>query len=365
MKAINLWFAICLFLAMTFFPLFAIKSEEPQNNENKPDIVEEVNGETFRLYFSDSDKVTEISARDYIIGVVAGEMPLSYEPEALKAQAVAAYTYALFKKQNAAPDSKYDITAESGTDQKFATNNEIKEKCGENYDQLYKKLTQAVDSVLGQTITYQDKPIFAAYHSISSGKTEAANNVWAGSGDYLVPVESTGDIMSKDYLSEVKVSEEKFASELEKLEKMIVSPIKDDTDTQLAVDTALSRGAERIFIIGGLGGRLDHTLSSVFLLEYIKAAGADCLMTDGRNRVRILCADGELTNLSVKRGYKYLSLVSLTDKSLDVSVSGVFYPLDGVELTRLYSYAVSNEITAELAVISLTRGRLLVIESRD
>lgn len=217
MKAINLWFAICLFLAMTFFPLFAIKSEEPQNNENKPDIVEEVNGETFRLYFSDSDKVTEISARDYIIGVVAGEMPLSYEPEALKAQAVAAYTYALFKKQNAAPDSKYDITAESGTDQKFATNNEIKEKCGENYDQLYKKLTQAVDSVLGQTITYQDKPIFAAYHSISSGKTEAANNVWAGSGDYLVPVESTGDIMSKDYLSEVKVSEEKFASELEKL----------------------------------------------------------------------------------------------------------------------------------------------------
>lgn len=154
-------------------------------------------------------------------------------------------------------------------------------------------------------------------------------------------------------------------AELEKLEKMIVSPIKDDTDTQLAVDTALSRGAERIFIIGGLGGRLDHTLSSVFLLEYIKAAGADCLMTDGRNRVRILCADGELTNLSVKRGYKYLSLVSLTDKSLDVSVSGVFYPLDGVELTRLYSYAVSNEITAELAVISLTRGRLLVIESRD
>ena len=55
--------------------------------------------------------------------------------------------------------------------------------------------------------------------------------------------------------------------ELEHIEKIIVPAIKDDTDTQLAVDTALSRGADKIYIIGGLGGRLDHTLSSVFLLE--------------------------------------------------------------------------------------------------
>lgn len=153
--------------------------------------------------------------------------------------------------------------------------------------------------------------------------------------------------------------------ELSEIEKIIVSPIKDDTDTQLAVDTAISRGAGRIFIIGGLGGRLDHTLSSAFLLEYIAEKGIDCVMTDGKNRVRVMRADTKPVRLSVKRGYKYLSLVSLTDVCRGVSISGVYYPLDDVELTRKYSFAVSNEITADVAEITLGCGTMLVIESRD
>lgn len=164
-----------------------------------------------------------------------------------------------------------------------------------------------------------------------------------------------------DSLDKSRVSEE----ELKALEKIIVSPIKDDTDTQLAVDTAIGRGAENIVLVGGLGGRLDHTLSSVFLLEYIRKKGAVPMMTDGRNRVRIMCADGEKLTERAEKGYKYLSLVSLTDSCEGVSISGVYYPLDGVELTRSYSYAVSNEITAEFAEISLSRGVMLVIESRD
>jgi len=154
-------------------------------------------------------------------------------------------------------------------------------------------------------------------------------------------------------------------SELEDLEKIIVSPIKDDTDTQLAVDTAIVRGAVSITLVGGLGGRLDHTLSSVFLLEYINQKGVKAIMTDGRNRVRVMCAHGDSITASVDKGYKYLSLVSLTDKCEGVSISGVYYPLDGVELTRSYSYAVSNEITAECARVELSKGVMLVIESRD
>lgn len=150
--------------------------------------------------------------------------------------------------------------------------------------------------------------------------------------------------------------------ELEHIEKIIVPAIKDDTDTQLAVDTALSRGAEKIYIIGGLGGRLDHTLSTVFLLEYIKDKGAWGVITDGRNRVRIMESGEELT---IKRGYKYLSLVGLTDTCEGVSISGVFYPLKDAVLERKYAFAVSNEITADAAEISLSKGILLVIESRD
>lgn len=150
--------------------------------------------------------------------------------------------------------------------------------------------------------------------------------------------------------------------ELSHIEKIIVPAIKDDTDTQLAVDTALERGADEIIIIGGLGGRLDHTLSTVFLLEYIKDKGARGVITDGRNRVRIMESGEELT---IKRGYKYLSLVGLTDTCEGVSISGVFYPLKDAVLERKYAFAVSNEITADAAEISLSKGILLVIESRD
>lgn len=159
--------------------------------------------------------------------------------------------------------------------------------------------------------------------------------------------------------------------ELEHIEKIIVPAIKDDTDTQLAVDTAISRGADEIYIIGGLGGRLDHTLSSVFLLEYIADRGADAVMTDGQSRVRVMKTDGEPVTFMIPKtfdgenGFKYLSIVSLTDECEGVRISGVFYPLDGVTLERRYSYAVSNEITSDHAEITLARGTMLVIESRD
>lgn len=159
--------------------------------------------------------------------------------------------------------------------------------------------------------------------------------------------------------------------ELEHIEKIIVPAIKDDTDTQLAVDTALSRGADEIYIIGGLGGRLDHTLSSVFLLEYIADRGAGAVMTDGQSRVRVMKTAGEPVSLMIPKtfdgenGFKYLSIVSLTDECEGVRISGVFYPLDGVTLKRSYSYAVSNEITSDSAEITLERGTMLVIESRD
>ena len=155
--------------------------------------------------------------------------------------------------------------------------------------------------------------------------------------------------------------------ELDELDKLIVPAVKDDTDTQLAVETLFERfGTDiDIVIVGGLGGRLDHTLSSVFLLEYIAKKGAAAIMTDGRNRVRVMTAHGTTQRLRIARGYKYLSLVSLSDVCEGVSVGGVFYPLSGATLTRDWSYAVSNEITADNADISLNSGIMLVIESRD
>jgi len=219
MKGLNFYFTITLFLAMVLFPLFAIESEpteKPQKNQESSE-TQKTENETFLVYFPDSDKVEEMSARDYVIGVLAGEMPLSYEDEALKAQAVAAYTYAVYKKNGTKSDATYHLSASHTSDQEYLTIEQMKERYGDEFDTYYNKAAAAVDAVLGELIVYDGKPIFAAYHSISSGKTELACNVWDSDVDYLVSVESTGDIMSKDYLSEVKVSEEDFKTAMEEL----------------------------------------------------------------------------------------------------------------------------------------------------
>ncbi len=167
-----------------------------------------------------------------------------------------------------------------------------------------------------------------------------------------------GDLDSIDRSS---VSQNDFDS----VEKLIVPSIKDDTDTQLAVDTAISHGATEICIIGGLSGRADHTLSSVFLLENIAGKNIRVTFTDGKNKISVLSASGSLKKAFVYPKAKYLSLISLSDICRNVSVSGVFYPLSQVTLERKYSYAVSNEITSDCAEISLSHGTLLIIESND
>ena len=137
---------------------------------------------------------------------------------------------------------------------------------------------------------------------------------------------------------------------------------KDLTDTQLAVDLALSRGATEIVIIGGLSGRLDHTLSNLAILEHLHARGVRCLINDGYNRARYLKNDSIL----LPRGaYRYLSLLAADDKVRGVSAEGVKYPLQNATLSRRYQYAVSNELTGNCAFVAVRRGGLYLIESDD
>ena len=137
---------------------------------------------------------------------------------------------------------------------------------------------------------------------------------------------------------------------------------KDLTDTQLAVEMALSRGATEILIIGGLSGRLDHTLSNLAILAHLNEKKISATMTDGQNRARFVRNGGAL----VARGeFKYLSLIA-ADKTLKgVSVKGCKYPLENAKLKNTYQYAVSNEIEGNCALVEVKKGGLYIIESRD
>ena len=148
----------------------------------------------------------------------------------------------------------------------------------------------------------------------------------------------------------------------EKAKVLRVPAEKDFTDTQLAVDTALKEGADEIILIGGLSGRLDHTLSNLAILEDLFSKRIHAIMTDGKNRARYIEAT---SNLIPRSGFRYLSLLCLSEKAKGVSVEGCKYPLKNATLTRSFQYAVSNEITGNCALVSVRKGGLYVIESAE
>ncbi|MBE6702389.1 MAG: thiamine diphosphokinase [Ruminococcaceae bacterium] len=137
---------------------------------------------------------------------------------------------------------------------------------------------------------------------------------------------------------------------------------KDLTDTQLAVDYALQKGFRDIVLIGGLSGRLDHTLSNLAILEHLETLRVHALMTDGFNRVRFIRNNSTL----IPRGaYTYLSLIAADPVVKGVEIDGVRYPLKKAKLTRSNQYAISNELTGNCAFIAVRKGGLYIIESRD
>lgn len=149
-------------------------------------------------------KTFTISMKEYIKGVVFAEMPVSFEKEALKAQAVIAHTYTLRVMANEQKSPSEDlkgamISTDSSRHQAYLSEEAAKEKFGENYDSYYKKVSECVEPVLSEVLTYQNEPIIAAFHAISSGSTEDAKNVWGEEVPYLVKTESEGDLLSPGF----------------------------------------------------------------------------------------------------------------------------------------------------------------------
>ncbi len=149
----------------------------------------------------------------------------------------------------------------------------------------------------------------------------------------------------------------------DKTEIVEVPTEKDFTDTELAADIAVEHGADSVIIVGGLGGRLDHTLSNLSLLEKLWRLGIRAIITDGKNRVRYIERTSELVpNI----GFKYLSLIAADSVVKGVSLEGCKYPLKNAKLTRVSNgFSTSNEILKNCALVSVKKGGLYIIESRD
>ncbi len=138
---------------------------------------------------------------------------------------------------------------------------------------------------------------------------------------------------------------------------------KDVTDTQFAVDLAVKRGAKEIYIICGTGGRFDHAVSNMCLLEGLYKKGVRGVIVSGQNRIRYIKDTGII--LIRDKNYKYFSVLAADEKVKGVSIEGGKYPLKKATLMREHQFAVSNEITKNAALITVKKGGAYIIESRD
>lgn len=177
-------------------------------------------GPVIKVYISKENKIKEIGLEDYVRGVVAAEMPAEFELEALKAQAVAARTYALAHMEDFGGTSYKKVEGANVSDtvdcQVYMSKEERLSKWPESKKGVYwNKITKAVEETLGEVITYDGEIISDPYYfSTSSGKTESSVEVLGVDKPYLRSVKSEGEEEAPKYKTQVKISNNNFINKI-------------------------------------------------------------------------------------------------------------------------------------------------------
>lgn len=193
MKSILSIIFIILFIPLIIINIFFIKESQ---------IFHVYESSIIRIKREETDEIIEFAFEEYIIGVVSAEMPASFELDALKAQSVAARTYAIKKIKDT---SSYDLV-DTVMNQVYIDTEEQKEKWGDNYEFYYNKIKDAVLDTAGEYLVYEDEIIEALYFSTSSGYTQNSEDVFVSAKPYLVSVESSWDTISPVFSEENQYS---------------------------------------------------------------------------------------------------------------------------------------------------------------
>lgn len=202
---------VLLALSMLLIPAAAVR-EEAGGAAAAED------GGTVKVFSSGT--VTAVDTDEYIKGVIAAEISPRSHIEAIKAQAVAAYTYALYVKNMSGTGGKpggADITSSPSVHQGYYDKSARKKLWGDEFEQNEKKVEQAAAAVKGRVLTFNGEPILAAYFELCRGRTQSAESLWGSPYPYLVSVQSAGDKLSPAYSSTVTLSADEFAAKAAEL----------------------------------------------------------------------------------------------------------------------------------------------------
>ena len=183
------------FIITSFFYEYKLQHIQSGFNSNKDETVVRV--------LTKNNTVEKINLEDYLVGVVSGEVPVSFEKEAIKAQAVAARTYALKQIENH-KNYEYDVKDDTSS-QVYQTDEELRNKWGNNYDEYVKKIKKCVNETEGEYVSYNNEVIYAFFFSTSNGKTEDNKNVFGKDLPYLKVVDSSFDESETKNFTTVKI----------------------------------------------------------------------------------------------------------------------------------------------------------------
>lgn len=206
-----------------------VKPTPPTNNNNNNNNNNQIQeNKTMVTIYRSNGTIETIELEEYIIGVVAIEMPASFHIEALKAQSIAARTYAL----KAIQDNK--VLTDDVKTQSYRDKNQLKVMWGASFDTYYNKVKKAVEATKGLVITYNNQYIDALYHSTSNGYTESSYEVFGYSHPYLVSVNSSWDINASSFLRQVSFS-------FDNLEKILGIDFNKETLVEIIARTSSGR----------------------------------------------------------------------------------------------------------------------------
>ena len=203
MKKIIAWIVLLLII-----PIFIVIFPKDDNI----DYFKSRQNKVVRVKRLSTNEIDLINLEDYIIGVLAGEMPIYFNEEALKAQAVAARSYCISRLND---NNEYDVV-DSVLNQVYLDDDYLKEAWGVNYNTNIKKLKKVVKETSGEYLTYNKKVVDALFFSTSNGYTENVENVFNLELPYLVSVESNWDSQTNPiFETTIKYDRNKFCSKLD------------------------------------------------------------------------------------------------------------------------------------------------------
>jgi len=270
--------------------------------------------DTFTVLDMSDNKTKTLGEKEYLYGALLSELTENIHIEAVKAQSIATYTYAVKMRDTQAKNSdpnlqgahfKVDIANKIG----YITEKDAKEKFRGDFKEISKNIKTAIDETYKSIITFNGEVIVASYHTLNSGITESSENVWGNSVPYLVPVESIGDTKHNEYMVEKRIPQ----NDLKKILTDNFSDIQLQTDpsTWLSITkhspsksvismtigdkTITGREARRIFSLRSIAFTVQPLNGDFIFTTYglgygvgLSQIGASHLANEGKNYIDIL-----------------------------------------------------------------------------